>query len=320
MRKALIVLFVMFCLVSWMLPISSYARTKKETIVEEQETAVLRGPKKTIAVTNFENKGGFRAEWDLGSGMSEMLTTALVKSDRFIVVERQAVLDILQEQDLGATGRTREAGSAKIGKMLNSQVLVRGAVTEFEQTSGGGGQGFSYAGVSLGLAQAKAHIALNIRLYDTTTGEVIDSVRVEGNANRSSIAAGGNVGGVGFGTSQFSKTPLGSACQEAIEKAVAFIAQKMDKVAWQGSIVSIQDGEAYINAGKNSNVNVGDEFIVYKKGKELIDPESGATLGCEMKQTGALKIQSVEEKFSKATATSGDINSFSKGDIIKIKL
>jgi len=99
-----------------------------------------------------------------------------------------------------------------------------------------------------------------------------------------------------------------------------FITQKMDKVAWQGSIVSIQDGEAYINAGKNSNVNVGDEFIVYKKGKELIDPESGATLGCEMKQIGVIKISSVEEKFSKAASTSGDINSFSKGDIIKIKI
>ena len=319
MRKVLIAIFIMVCLVSWILPISSYAKTRKETIVEEQEP-ILKGPKKTIAVTNFENKGGFRAEIDLGSGMAEMLTTALVNSNRFIVVERQAVLDILQEQDLGATGRTREAGSAKIGKMLNAQVLVRGAITEFEQTSGGGGQGFSYAGVSLGMAQAKAHIALNIRLYDTTTGEVLDSVRVEGNANRSSIAAGGNIMGVGFGTSQFQKTPLGSACQDAINKAVAFISQKMDTVAWQGSIVSIQDNEAYINAGKTSNVNIGDEFIVYKKGKELIDPESGATLGCEMKQIGALKVQSVEEKFSKTTATSGDVNSFSKGDIIKIKL
>ena len=307
-------------------------RTKREVAKQEaserrgatQETSAPLlpppvGPRKTIAVAAFENKGGFRAEWELGTGLADMLATSLVKSNRFTVVERQSVADILQEQDFGGTGRTREAGSAKVGKMLNAQVLVRGALTELEQTSSGGGQGFSYAGVSLGMSQAKAHIGLNIRIYDTTTGEVLDSVRIDGNANRSAIAAGGNILGAGFNTNQFQKTPLGSACQDAIDKAVAFIVQKMDRIPWQGSIVTIKEDQVYINAGQNSNINIGDEFIVYKKGEELIDPVSGASLGSTIKNIGEIKVQSVDEKFAIASATAGNVRSFSTGDIIKMK-
>ena len=317
--KKVAVLFVIFSVVMVGFVSFSYAKTKKEIVTQEECAPALIGPRKTIAVSAFENKAGYKAEWELGTGLADMLATSLVKSNRFTVVERQAVADILQEQDFGGTGRTREAGSAKIGKMLNAQVLVRGALTEFEQTSSSGGQGFSYAGVSLGMGQAKAHIALNIRLYDTTTGEVIDSVRIEGNANRSAIAAGGNILGAGFNANQFQKTPLGSACQDAIDKAVAFIVQRMDKVAWQGSIVTVKEDQVYINAGKNSNVNVGDEFTVYKKGEDLIDPVSGASLGSTIKDIGAVKVQSVDEKFAIASVTNGNVRSFSAGDIIKSK-
>lgn len=319
MRRISMMLFIVSCVISLVFVNPSYAKSKKEAIVEEQDLPPLKGPKKTIAVTNFQNKAGYHAEWDLGTGLADMLTTSLVKSDRFTVVERQTIADILQEQDFGGTGRTRETGANKTGKILNAQVLIRGSVTEFEEQSSGNRGEFSYAGISLGSASAKSHIALNISLYDVTSGEVIDSVRVEGNASKSTMGLNAAVMGAGIDTASYLKTPTGQAAQQAIDQAVAFIIQKMEKVAWQGNIVTIKEDEIYINAGKNLSINIGNIFIVYKKGEELIDPESGTTLGSEIKNIGEIQVQSVDEKFSKATATAGDIKSFSKGDIIKMK-
>jgi curli biogenesis system outer membrane secretion channel CsgG len=48
----------------------------------------------------------------VGSGMSDMLADALVNSNRFIVLERQHVKDVMAEQDFGRSGRVkRETGS-----------------------------------------------------------------------------------------------------------------------------------------------------------------------------------------------------------------
>src|SRR5262249_3328060 len=38
----------------------------------------------------------------IGNGMAEMLSDALLQSKRFIVLDRQALQDVLQEQDLAA--------------------------------------------------------------------------------------------------------------------------------------------------------------------------------------------------------------------------
>ncbi len=327
--KKISVSFVALCVLASTFTSFSYARTRREdaargAVVQEvappQESApLLKGPKKTLAVSAFENKAGYRAQFDLGTGLADMLTTSLVKSERFTVVERQQVADVIQEQDFGGTGRTREAGANKIGKMLNAQVLVRGSVTEFEEKSSGGGGGIGFAGISLGSSSSTSHLALNIRLQDVTTGEILDSVRVEGNATDSAMGLSAAVMGAGLNTASYLKTPTGKAAQQAIDQAVAFIIQKMDKVAWQGSIVTVKEDQVYINAGKNSNANIGDEFIVFKKGEDLIDPTSGASLGSTTKNIGEIKVKSIEDKFAIAAATAGDVKTFSAGDIIKLK-
>ena len=64
------------------------------------------GPKKAIAVGTFENKAGGWANWDLGTGMAEMMTTALIRSNAFIVLERPEIEKVITEQDFGVSGRT----------------------------------------------------------------------------------------------------------------------------------------------------------------------------------------------------------------------
>ena len=82
------------------------------------------GPKKTIAVSQFENKSGWSGQWKMGWGMQEMMATSLINTGKFTVLERQDLSAIMAEQDLGASGRTGKGSAAAIGKLGKSQILI----------------------------------------------------------------------------------------------------------------------------------------------------------------------------------------------------
>ena len=71
--------------------------------------------------------------------MADMLSTAFFNSNRFIVLERETLKDILAEQDLGASGRVEKETAAPIGEMEGTELLVTGTVTGFEPWSAGRG-------------------------------------------------------------------------------------------------------------------------------------------------------------------------------------
>lgn len=272
--------------------------------------------KKLVAVEQFENKAGAASHFNLGTGMADMLTDALIQSGNFIVLERQAVEAVLQEQDFAASGRTTQAGSvAQIGKMPPAQILIRGAVTEFQEDTGGGGQGLNIKGFNVGMNRSRSHVAVIIRLIDTSTGEVLDSQRVEGEAEEGGLGFGYSGGDFGLGTSGFSKTPLGKATQIAIDRAVEYVRQRMSGIPWEGKVVTVKDGTVIINSGANAGIQPGSVFAVYRKGEEFIDPDTGMSLGAETTKIGEIEVVSAMEKFSKATPIAG--TGFDRNDIVR---
>jgi len=172
--------------------------------------------KKTIAVSRFENRTNYTGQVALGSGMSDQLTDALIQSGHFVVLERQTLDDVISEQDLASSGRAAKSRSARTGKIIPAQILIKGTITEFEEQAGGSSTGISYHGIGIGASKSSAHVGLILRIIDTTTGQVLDSVRVEGKAKAGGVSIG-VARSVSFGTSGFKKTPLGKAVQIAID-------------------------------------------------------------------------------------------------------
>ncbi len=276
----------------------------------------MAGHKKIVAVSRFDNKTSYSGQVNLGDGMADQLTDALMQSGKFVVLERQTLGDVFDEQDLAQSGRMAKSKSARTGKATSAQILIKGTVTEFEAKSGGGGSGISLFGVNVGAKKSEAHVGVIIRLIDTTTGQVLQSQRVEGKAKSGGFKLGLNIKGVGFGTDGFKKTPLGKAMQIAIDNATEFIASKMGDVPYQGNVIKVSGDVVYINAGTRSGANAGEVFTVYSKGEELMDPDTGEILGSEEERIGTVKVFDVKEKYSKAKIE-GSAAGIKKGDIIR---
>ncbi len=277
------------------------------------------GPKKRIAVLDFEVKAP-KAGKQVGGGMSEMLVNALVETQRFIVLERTRVDQILKEQSFNMSGAVKPGTEAKTGEMLGSQLLIKGVITEFKEKESGKGLGALVKGVAGGIGMVESHVGLTIRIFDASTGVIMESHSVDKKVKKMGLAAGAKIKGVAVGGGLFKSKSMQDAIEQAIGEAVDFIVSKMKNVPWQGRVVSADEfGQVYVNAGTNLGMKAGDNLDVYKKGKELIDPETGLSLGSQTKKIGCVKIETVEEKFSIAEVVSGsggrakDIVKFSSG-------
>ena len=274
------------------------------------------GLKKTIAVADFKNAAGIESTISLGNDFSAQLTDALIQSGKFIVLSRQNLSAVLGEQDLAASGRTAKANAAKIGKVIPAQILITGKITEFAYRKSGGAQGFSIKGFSLGGGKDTAHIALILQIIDTTTAQILDSKRIEADAQASRFSLGYS-GGFSIGTSSFKKTPLGKATQIAIDRAVEYIAGKLSQLSWQGRVVTVKNNTIYINAGAQAGMAPNTVLYVYQEGEALTDPDTGVVLGMEKKKIAKIVVAAVQDKFSQANVLENYANMpVKRGDLV----
>ncbi len=193
------------------------------------------GPRARLAVASFDVKAA-KATGEIGSGLREMMVTALVNSNRFSIFERQELNAVMKEQELAASGAAEQGTGPQRGKIKTADLIITAAVTEFEPQAsggragigGGGGVGSGVLGALLGASVNRAHMALDVRIIDAATSEILAATRVQGEA---SDVYGGIMGGffggwaLGGGLSAYANTPMEKAIRICIIEAVRYISQ-----------------------------------------------------------------------------------------------
>jgi curli biogenesis system outer membrane secretion channel CsgG len=264
-------------------------------------------------------------------GIDAIITDSLLQSGRFRLVERVVLKETMKEQDLGASGRVAQPSAAKTGNILGAQYQVQAVVTNYEpgvkKKSGGlggllGGRTSGVLG-GVGIKSDKSVVGMNFRLIDATTSEVVFTKQVESILSEKGLSFGGAGGGYTGGTvaalggfmSNYSKTPIGQAVIATINKGTYELAKQVGVSPATGSVVRASEDKIYTNLGEGI-VSVGEILKVMSKGEELIDPETGISLGSEKTELGTIKIVSIQEKFSIAEPVGINTSDISPGDQI----
>ena len=253
-RKLFLVFAVIFLAASWGCMESMVKPEAKTDTGEEMGLPPYSGPRARVAVADFEWKvggSGSSTTMSIGgqtievshsqrsgytTGLRDMLTTAMVQSKRYRVLERQNLGSLQQEMSLGNSGYTDKSGIKK-GGIKGADLLIMGAVTGWEPgTSGGGGALggglLGKAGALFGAARGaykKSSMAMDIRIVDTHTSEVLAATRVEGVAKDVSLGgflgAFGGSGGMAGGLGGFAKTPMEKAIRTCLYNATKYIVE-----------------------------------------------------------------------------------------------
>jgi len=279
-----------------------------------------KGLKHAVGVKDFDNEAGWHGSWELGNNLGIMLESALFDTGRFVLVEREKLKTVIQEQDLAASGRTATAKKvAQTGVIRPARYIATGAITTVDDAASGGG-GIGYGGVRVGGSLKKAQITIIAKLIDTSTGEIVAKERITGKPGGIGLSIGINRGGFATDLGGFTKTPLGEAAQDCINQAAKFFAKQMENFPFEGSVMRVTDrGQVIINRGSEFGVAVGQELVMAEEGEALIDPDTGALLGNEEgEEIGTLRVIRVQDKVSYADIVSGEKNP-AVGTQVKLK-
>lgn len=254
-----------------------------------------------IAVMDFANNSGW-TYWgeQLGAAAADELMTQLVKSGEFTVIERERLHTILAEQQLGMSGAVNPSTATRIGELLGVQVILTGSITQFsiDRKSGGIGP------VSANYTEAESR--LDVRIVDTTTGEILLVAEGDGKKRLGGIA----VEDVSFEQS-FDRGVAQEALRPAVEKAVERVLEaktemaSLEAPAARGSVVGANEGSYYVDRGENFGIEVGQRFDVYRVTDEIRDT-SGNLLDTVTEKVGVLEVTQVLSQSSICRLVEGD--------------
>lgn len=182
---------------------------------------------------------------DVTGGMRDVLTTAFFQSNRYIVLEREAIRDVLVEQEFSAAGRVGDASRIPAGELEGAELLVIGALTGFDP----GITGIAFPIpiplnkgrdlVIFDVEYRKAYVTMDVRVIDTATGRIVATVAVEGTARKFGTGVSG-IASTRYGHVRlpgllrgFVNTPVERAISEMVDAAVAHVVEKTPAVYYR---------------------------------------------------------------------------------------
>jgi len=273
----------------------------------ESSKMEYKGPKLRIGVVNFQNNAPRKVR-GIEMAATNILTTMLQETGNFIVISQQHMESILQQQKMAASGAINAATAAQMGKVLGLNAILTGSITSYAEL---------VEGFNTFLKQSKTQVAkvgVDYRIVDTTTGVQLFASHGNGEFRK-------KTGGLlGFGSKSSRDTSLkDGALRDALGKAMNKIMSQLSSDLWTGRIALVKGSTVYINAGKLTGLNIGDVLEVQELGDEIIDPQTGVSLGrAPGVSRGELKISGFFGKDgSVATIISG--SGFNIGDLVKLK-
>ncbi|MCA9817713.1 MAG: CsgG/HfaB family protein [Cyanobacteriota/Melainabacteria group bacterium] len=297
--------------------------------------------KRRVAVLPFEYGAvqSYVGTVDVGKGITTLLLTKLVNDGTFSVVERQILDQILKEQNFSVSDRADNSTAIKIGKLLSVDAIVVGTVTHFgfENSSMNVGAGIGAAtryipyvggfggfGGGMRVKKGKAKVAIDARIVDTATGEILAATHGDGVSTRSGASLWGGGADVGFDSSGFASSIAGEATMQAVDAVGSQLIAMANRIPdnksiaqadVQGKIADVTGDTVIVNLGKQNGLAIGNKLHVERAYKTIRDPDSGKVIKEMFKTVATIALTEVD-----ATSSTGKISDGTGvrvGDVVK---
>lgn len=264
--------------------------------IPQFEAPALR---RRVAVGRFSNSTSYgRAlllpgEADpIATQAADMLTNALVGSEKFVVFERQ---------DLDAVARERAVSGVE-GTMLSGvDALVVGSVTQLGRRNEG------QAGFLNSRRRQTVAATVEIRLVDIRSGHVFFTTSGTGEASTevSEVAGFGSRAG-------YDSTLNDRAIAAAIADTMTNVIRRLEERAWFTDVLHVDGSRVFITGGASQGIRPGSEFVVETAGEVVTSGQTG--LPIVLPGTPIARIR-VDSSFGESAETEGSITSIISGSL-----
>lgn len=252
--------------------------------------------KRKVAIGRFTNetqyaKGVFyeRENDPIAKQALDILSSKLAASEKFILLERDGLEELVAE-----------AGSNM--QKIGADYIILGSVTKFGRKTEGDQKVFSETKTQT------VEAGVSIRLVEVATGLIIYSDEASGFAEtttKQTLGLGGTAG--------YDATLSDKAISAALSQLVENIINKCMDKPWKGYLLAIEDGSYIISGGKSQGIEEGSTFVLYKKGKNVTNPQTGMKIELPGTKVGSLTVATClgdtpETEISLCTYEGEDVN------------
>ena len=232
--------------------------------------------KRKVAIARFTNETQSGQSFLLddsgdrvGKQASDILSARLSATGAFLMFERIDSGKITTEQIL----KCLESSGVSV------DYLILGSVSEFGRSVE------SQSGVFSRSKAQRAYAKVNVRLVDVSTGRIVHSSEGAGEAiseTKKTLGVGSSAG--------FDQSLTDKAMSAAISEVIGNLVTSMTAKPWKSFLLSKDEGSFIISGGPSQGLSPGLRLQVYKKGKKIKNPQTGAFIELPGRAVGTIQV------------------------------
>lgn len=269
--------------------------------IAERDPSTPTGLKRKVAIARFSNETKYGQSFFLdanddriGKQAVDILSAKLLKTEKFIVLERVDLDKIQNELNIGTSAELKN----------RADYLIVGSVTGF------GRKDQSKVGIFSRVKKQTVFAKVHIRLIDVYTSQILYSEEGEGEA----FSEAGTVFGVGE-KAGYDSALNDKAMEAAISNLSSNIIENLLDKPWRAYILGYENDFFLISGGKSQNITPGMLFNITLEGKKVKNPQTNMDITLPGKNIGALKVvqcigDTIENEVSLCTLVSGDLGKY----------
>jgi len=224
-------------------------------------------------------------------GADSQLMDTINKTKRFDIVARSKWKSIIREQEIATSGDVNPADpqTARAFMMAGAKYVATITVDNYQditarmQFEGGFGQG---AG-----ERREIQLQATLQIFDTTTAVMLESGSITlSEADINEVLPGARE------TGRATNALIGKVTKLFATQSANLI---MNRLA-PAKVLAYTMGNITFNRGEGTGIEIGQYWEVFHPGEEMIDPDTGESLGAEEIPLGWAQVTQVTPKFSKA--------------------
>ncbi len=216
------------------------------------------------------------------AGIFEYVSTALARTGRFDLVERNKIEEVLREQDFGRSGRVDQTTAAAIGRISGAGAVFFGTISSASQQTT---DRFAYDVI-------RTEVRIDARAVDTETGEFIFTQSAVG-VSEAKVVTDAN------GTVLSGVVDTELEYHRAAADAVIKLANNLSKqFPATGVVVAVTGDQMVIDLGSRDQIEIDHRLVVIRPLERMVHPNTGQFVGWKKEILGVLKVTAVEDATS----------------------
>lgn len=292
---------LLFCIA----PLQNHAQITAQN-TSQKETLAISTVKATPELENKIKSLGKNSELkQLTQSLEQMFADRISANNKFQIVSRNDsdLNEIISEQTFGDSGLVNPQTSARLGQIKGAKYILISTLDDFQDRTR-----ILKIDNERKLSIRSLRVSLITKLYDSTTSALLDSAtqtftnEMRRNINPTVLSDEGP------NTDQI--------FADASRKIADKIAADITNAIFPAKIVGCTFPLITINRGEGTGIKSGQTWVVYAIGEEMIDPDTGESLGTEEIPICKAKVLTVKTKTTTLQIV-GDDMGVEKGMIVR---